>query len=457
MAVARTDALRLSDHPVLRVVLAAEAVSILGTQLSAVATPWLVLTLTGSARTVGLVTAAQFAAVTVSGLFGASWVTRLGPRRVMLYGDALCAVLIALLPALHALGWLSVGVFAAVMFLVGLTFAPYMASQQSLLLDLVGTDESLLSRANAAFQAATRLSMLLGPLLAGLLIATLTAPQVLLLDALSFAVSALLLYRRLPPATGTDSRGEQATGTGGHADRPSLRGGLRALRSDRLATRWTLGLALNEAAWQAMFAMIPLVALIRADASPVVAGALLGSYGGGTLLGTLAVGRLLRRVPPRTLAVSGRVALAAVFLALPLPLGVGAMACCLVLVGLLNGVSSAPVTAVRALRLPEHSRTEGLTVATGLTLAGGTAGWALAGFAAQSAGLGTTFLGLGILQAGAAGLFVSGALGTRAGTARDRGTPDPTTRTRSDDTIPVASAPNDAPTAGTPVEQEGTA
>ncbi|GAB1340074.1 hypothetical protein ACE1SV_66640 [Streptomyces sp. E-15] len=447
MAVARTDAPRLSDHPVLRVVLAAEAVSILGTQLSAVATPWLVLTLTGSARTVGLVTAAQFAAVTASGLLGASWVTRLGPRRVMLYGDALCAVLFALLPLLHALGWLSVGVFAAVMFLVGLTFAPYMASQQSLLLDLVGTDESLLSRANAAFQAATRLSMLLGPLLAGLLIATLTAPQVLLLDALSFAVSALLLYRRLPPATGT----------GGHADRPSLRGGLRALRSDRLATRWTLGLALNEAAWQAMFAMIPLVALIRADASPVAAGALLGSYGGGTLLGTLAVGRLLRRVPPRALAVAGRVALAAAFLALPLPLGVGTMACCLVLVGLLNGVSLAPATAVRALRLPERSRTEGLTVATGLTLAGGTAGWALAGFAAQSAGLGTTFLGLGILQAGAAVLFVSGALGTRAGTARERGTPDPTTRTRSDDTIPVTSAHTDAPTAGTPAEQEGTA
>ncbi|MFB7780986.1 MFS transporter [Streptomyces bauhiniae] len=445
MAVARKDALRLSDHPVLRVVLAAEAVSILGTQLSAVATPWLVLTLTGSARTVGLVTAAQFAAVTASGLLGVSWVTRLGPRRVMLYGDAVCAVLLALLPLLHALGWLSVGAFAAVMFLVGLTFAPYMASQQSLLLDLVGADESLLSMANAAFQTATRLSMLLGPLLAGLLIATMTAPQVLLLDALSFAVSAGLLYRWLP----------RAAGTGGHADRPSLRGGLRAVRSDRLATRWTLGLALNETAWQAMFAMIPLVALIRADASPVAAGALLGSYGGGTLLGTLAVGRMLRRVKPHALAVAGRVALAAMFLTLPLPLGVGTMACCLVLVGLLNGVSLAPATAVRALRLPEHSRTEGLTVATGLTLAGGTAGWALAGIAAQSTGLSTTFVGLAILQAGAAVLFVSGARATRADTAQGRSTPDPTTHTRSDDTIPAASAHTDTPTVGTPAEQEG--
>ncbi|GHB32027.1 hypothetical protein GCM10010377_22860 [Streptomyces viridiviolaceus] len=430
MAPTRPDGVRCGSHPVLRVVLLAETVSILGTQLGAVATPWLVLTLTGSPGAVGVVTACQFAAVTVFGLFGAPWVARLGPCRVMLYGDVLCAALVALLPLLHAVDRLSIGVFAAVMFAVGATFAPYMASQQSILLDLVGTDEQLLSRANAAFQTASRLSMLLGPLLAGFLIATLTAPQVLLLDALSFAVSALLLRRRLP----------RTVGKSGPTARPSLGEGLRALRSDRLVTSWTLGLTLNEAAWQAMFALFPVIALIRADASPVVAGTLLGSYGGGTLLGTLAVGRLLRLVSPRVLAVAGRVALAAVFLTLLLPLSVGGTAGCLAVVGLLNGVSLAPATAVRALRIPERRRAEGLTTATGLVMAGGTAGWALAGFAAQAAGLNPTFLGLAVLQAGAAALFVSGALGTRADTVQDGVGPHPTAPVRLENSASAAPA-----------------
>ncbi|WP_345621771.1 MFS transporter [Streptomyces ziwulingensis] len=446
VAVTSPDGTRLRGHPVLRAVLLAETVSILGTQLSTVATPWLVLTLTGSPAAMGLVTAAQFAGVAVFGMIGASWVARLGPRRVMVGGDLLCAALLALLPLLHAVDRLSVGVFAAVMFTVGATFAPYLASQQCVLLAVAGTDERLLTRTNAAFQAATRLSMLLGPLLAGVLIATVTASQVLLWDALSFVVSALLLGRRLPTTTGAAPPPRSSFGTG-----------LRALRSDRLVRSWSLGLTLNEVAWQAMFALIPLVTLARAAASPVAAGALLAAYGGGTLLGSVAVGRALRLVPPRTLAAAGRIGCAAVFPLLSLPLGVSATACCLAVTGLLNGVSLAPATAVRLLRMPERSRTEGLTVATALVLAGGTAGWALAGPTAQSLGLTAAFAALAVLQAAAAVLFTYGLVTTRAEPAAPAAGTAPATPVRPPDRAHAVRAHTDVPPTDARPEQEGTA
>ncbi|MFY0577875.1 hypothetical protein ACN28S_29315 [Cystobacter fuscus] len=92
-----------------------------------------------------------------------------------------------------------------------------------------------------------------------------------------------------------------------------------------------------------------------------------------------------------------------------LPLSIEALAGCLLLAGFLNGVSSAPIAAVRALRIPPAKRTESLTVATALALAAGALGWALAGTAAQSAGLPTIFHALAVLQVMAAALFVFGA------------------------------------------------
>ncbi|MBH1934820.1 MFS transporter [Streptomyces sp. AV19] len=404
-----TGTVAIRRHPTLRVLLAAETISMLGTQLSAVAMPWLALQLTGSTTDMGLVMAAQIAAIAVFGFFGASWTGRIGPRRIMIVGDTVRGPLVALLPLLYWLGWLGTPAFVAVMFAMGAFFAPYTASQQSILPTVVGEDEQLLSRANAALQSATRLSVLLGPVLGGALISLFDAPVVLLLDAVSFAASAVLLRLCLPHASGPPAA----------AARRSPASGLRTLLADRLVSSWSAGLALGEMAWQALFALMPVIAVTREDGSSVVAGVLLTSFGGGALLGTLLVGRLLKRLPARTLAVGGRVALGAAFAGLLLPLGTAGLAGLLVLVGFLNGASSAPVAAVRVLRIPAGRRTEALTVATAIALVGGTAGWLLAGTTVQRTGLSTTFACLAALQAAAAVLFVIGAAAGRDKKAED--------------------------------------
>ncbi|WP_331727804.1 MFS transporter (plasmid) [Streptomyces coelicoflavus] len=392
----------IQQHRTLRVLLVGETVSMLGTQLSAVAMPWLVLQMTGSAGDMGLVMASQLAAIAVFGFFGASWTGRLGPRAVLLTGDTVRAPLVGLLPLLYTLGYLNTATLVVVMFAIGAFYAPYTASQQAILPGVVGEDEQLLGRANAALQSATRLSVLLGPVLGGVLISLLGAPTVLLIDAVSFACSAVLLRLYLPHTP------RAATGPG----RRSPAAGLRLLMRDRLLGTWSVALALGEMAWQALFALLPVIAVTREHGASVVAGGLLTAFGGGALTGTLLAGRLLRRFPARTLGLTGRVALGVSFLALPLPLGLPVLFVLLVCVGFLNGVSSAPVATVRVLRIPQAQRPEALTAATALALIGGTAGWVLSGTVAQKAGLSPAFWGLAALQLTAAALFVLGVVGT---------------------------------------------
>ncbi|MFF5146381.1 MFS transporter [Streptomyces sp. NPDC013157] len=414
-------------HPALRAVLAAECVSMLGSSLSVVAVPWLMLTRTGSAGAMGVVMAAQMAGTTLIGTLGASWTGRAGPRRVMLLGDACRGVLIALVPLLASAGTLAVPLTTAAMFVFGAVMAPYSAAQQATLSDVVGEDGTLLSRATAALQGAMRLSMMLGPPLAGVLVALFGPVPVILADAASFALSLLVLRRFLPPAVPSPPP-------------PSRLGtaGVRALLADPLTATWSLALVCSEFAWQGLFAALPVVALEFGERGPTVAGALSGAFGAAALTGTLLVGPLLRRLSAPVLAVGGRVLLALCFLVLPLPLGITAVFGCLVLAGLFNGVSSAPVAAVRALRLPGAVRPEALTVATAVALAGGTCGLLVSGTTIRAEGARTLFVVLALAQVTAAFLHLAGFAADRRSTGAGPRTRAPGPAPDHDGAAPIA-------------------
>ncbi|MBT2382945.1 MFS transporter [Streptomyces sp. ISL-11] len=385
---------------VLRTVLVAEILSMTGSQLSAIAMPWFVLETTGSSGAMGRVMAAQMIAVAVFGVMGASLAGRLGPRRVMLVADCTRGPLVALVPLLHHFGLLPLPVFMLLLFAVGSFYAPYTASQQSLLPALVGDDEARLSRANAMLQGATRFTVLLGPPVAGLLIAWLGASAVLSLDAASYLVSAFLLRRGLPPGVALPVR----------AARHRLRDALRTVRRDRLLGNWTIAQVLGETTWQALFAMLPVLALLHYGGSSALAGLLLGAFGGGALLGTLLVGRALRRLSATRLATCGRLGQTAAFAVLPLPLGPAGLAAVLAVAGLLNGLSNAPMVAVRTSRIPVALRPATLTVIAAAGLTGGTLGLVGAGTAAETLPVSTVFTVLAALQVLAGAFFVVGAV-----------------------------------------------
>ena len=88
---------------------------------------------------------------------------RLGAWRTMLLSDAIRAPLMLAIPLLH---WAGIDAFAPILvlaFLLGALAGPYFAAQKVIVPELLGEDEALVGRANALFQGATRITMLLGP------------------------------------------------------------------------------------------------------------------------------------------------------------------------------------------------------------------------------------------------------------------------------------------------------
>jgi MFS family permease len=242
----------VADRPLLRrrpvvALLAAEVVSTTGSQMTWLALPWFVLVTTGSATRMSFVVAAELLGLAALGLPGGKLLRRLGARQTMLLCDAARGPLMLLLPLLHWAGALSFGVLVAVAVALGALTAPYFAAQRMIVPELLGEDEALVSKASALFQGATRVTLLLGPVLGGVLIASLSAPAVLVVDAATYAVAVVLIagfVPRRPPVAEDEQDG-------------GVRAGLRFLRRERLLRVWMPLFALGDAAWAAFFGPCP--------------------------------------------------------------------------------------------------------------------------------------------------------------------------------------------------------
>ena len=89
----------------------------------------------------------------------------------MQLSDLARAPLMCSLPLLHSADVLTFPLLLAIVFLIGCFIAPFFASQRVILPELVGEDETTVAQANAVIEGATTLTNLLGPLVAGILIA----------------------------------------------------------------------------------------------------------------------------------------------------------------------------------------------------------------------------------------------------------------------------------------------
>ena len=209
---------------------AGNAVSLVGNVLALVATPWFVLQTTGSAALTGVTGAVAALPIIIAGILGGTIVDRLGFRRMSIIADLASGVTVALIPLLHYTVGLAFWQLLVLVFLGGLLDAPGTTARISLLPDLADLAGMRRERTNAIEQAISRFSFLLGPPLAGILIAAIGTSHVLWLNAASFAVSAALMAVLVPapepkPAS-TDTTNER------YID--GLRVAVRFLRENRL-------------------------------------------------------------------------------------------------------------------------------------------------------------------------------------------------------------------------------
>ena len=339
----------LRSRPVVAL-LVAEVVSVTGAQMTWLALPWFVLVTTGSATKMSVAVGAELLGVAIFGVPGAKLLGRLGARRTMMLCDGARGPLVLVIPLLHWADALSFGVLVAVAAGLGAFGAPYFTAQRVIVPELLGEDEALVSRASALFQGASRATMLLGPVLSGLLIATVSAPAVLVVDAatyvVAFALVAVFLPRRKPVVE----------------ERPPMRAGIRFLLREPLLRIWTPVFSLGDAAWAAFFIAVPVLVVTEFGADPKIAGVLIASFGVGALVGNFVAFRIL----PGRLDGLGIVALFSLGQALPLwllslDLPAAAYAGALVASGLANGVINPSIHALMTLRIPPELRATTMT------------------------------------------------------------------------------------------------
>jgi MFS family permease len=331
----------------LRPLLAAEVISTTGGQMTWLALPWFVLVTSGSATRMSLVVAAELLGLAALGLPGGKLLSRFGAWRTMVFCDSARAPLMLVVPILHWAGGLSFAALLAIAAGLGALSAPYFAAQKVIVPELLGEDEALVSRANALFQGATRMTMLLGPVAGGVLIAFLSAPVVLAVDAATYAVSAVLLKLFVPRPEPRPADGEDT----------GVRRGLRFLARDPLLRIWTPVFAFGDAAWTAFIISVPVLVVDRFGADPRVAGWLIASFGVGAVLGNAVAFRfLLERVRGFSLIAIGVLAQALPLWLLAIDLPAAAYSAVLVASGLGNGLCNPSIHSLMTLRIPPALR-----------------------------------------------------------------------------------------------------
>lgn len=178
--------------------LVANAISQVGNTFSMLAIPWFVLETTGSASRTGITVAVGVAPVILVGIFGGAVVDRLGYRPSSIVSDLLSGISVLLIPLLHETVGLGYGQLLALVFLGAFLDAPGGSARMALFPEIVRLTTIPLERANALYQVTGRVAQLLGPPLAGVLIATIGPSNLLWIDAATFAVSAGIIGLMVP-------------------------------------------------------------------------------------------------------------------------------------------------------------------------------------------------------------------------------------------------------------------
>jgi MFS family permease len=178
-----------------RLYFAGQVVSTSGTWLNATATTWLVWQLTHSGVPLGVNTGLLFLPILLIGAFGGVLADRFDKRKILMWTQGTQALLSLVLFALVATGVVELWMVYALSFIGGVVLALDNPTRQSFYVEMVGEDD--LTNAVSLNSAVFMGSRVIGPAIAGFLIATVSLSSPFLVDALSYlaVIAGLALMR----------------------------------------------------------------------------------------------------------------------------------------------------------------------------------------------------------------------------------------------------------------------
>jgi predicted MFS family arabinose efflux permease len=287
-----------------------DAISQLGTQFTQLAIPVIAVTLLHATEfQVGVLTAAETAAFLVVGLPAGAWIDRMRKRRVMIAADLIRALFLAAVPVLWFAGVLEIWHLIVIATVIGVATVFFDVSYQSFVPVLL--PGSLVGAGNSLLETTGQISRIGGPGLAGLLLTILTAPVLLIADAISFLGSAFALSRVRDTETLRPA-----------AERESLRReiaeGLRFVFRHPVLWRITLTTGTSNLFGMLVGTLEAILILRELELSPASFGLIMGIGSVGGLLGALATPWVTKHVGEGTAVSLSALAMAAASAAIPL-------------------------------------------------------------------------------------------------------------------------------------------
>ena len=320
MATVRTDRnpmLRVMSLRDFRLLFSGASLSLLGDQFALIATPWLVLQLTGDPMALGLALALTGLPRAGFMLIGGVVTDRLSPRLVMLIADIVRLVLTALMAGAVLSGTIDIWMVYAFAFAFGTVAGFSMPAEHSIVPMLVGKSD--LQAGNSLMMGIDQIAGFVGPSLAGIVIASFTdslagVGYAYAVDALSFAASALFLFliRNARLVADEDAPAETVVA--------AIRSAFAYVAADAaLSYVFIVLAAINFLLTGPLLIGIPLVADTRLPEGAAAFGFLMSGFAVGSLIGYVLAGALPR---PNGVWVR-RIMIAVLFIFAFIPSGLG--------------------------------------------------------------------------------------------------------------------------------------
>jgi MFS family permease len=367
-----------------------QGLSFVGDSVSTVALVLLVVDLSGSASAVGGVLVARLLPTLASPFVGVL-ADRLDRRAVLVAGDLARAILVFGLIFVRDLT-----VIYVLVFFLGAAQTVFNPTVRAAFPGVVGGGD--LTRANALISGTFSFSVMVGPALGGVLVASVGVEVAFLLDALTFLVSAVLISTIPLPAPERDGGGEGFFG--------ELRAGFGYLAGARLPLAIVAGAFL---ATLTANATIPAEAFLAKDtfgAGDIGYGLIASLWGGGMILGSALTAVLGGRTDLTLLYFVSIFATAIAFVGVGLSptfvLALGAIA----IAGAANGVDNVATDTILQKRVPDAFMGR-VFAARFMTFSAGEAlAYPLGGLLVDTTGPRPTYLLAGAATAAAGGLVV---------------------------------------------------
>lgn len=270
---------------------AGDTVSQAGTAVTVLALPLVAIgPLGASPFEAGLLVMCEYLGFLLLGLPAGAWVDRMRRRRVMVVTDLIRALLLVSLPVAAVCGVLTLSQLYAVAFGMSVCTAFFDIAYQSHLPSLVDADR--LVAANVALESTRTVTAAGGPGLGGALVGAVGAPGALVVDAVSFLASALLLARIRRP----DPRPERRPGA---RLREEIGEGLRFVFRTPALRALTLTAALSNLFGTVGASMLLVLLSGELGLSPFLCGLVFTAEALGGFLGSLLTARVAARLGGR--------------------------------------------------------------------------------------------------------------------------------------------------------------